>query len=316
MTLDNLTQLQKAAIEGEVAKAFSTARHNSEILYRIYIILRHTPEEFKAYIPEILKEFIELDPMLVQRVVFEATAEEVPIWLWVDKVIADIKLSIKLATMDGMICDIDADKKLIQKKIVKSAFVFFVRKTAMLCTKAAKDLCLKIMNEENLELDFLEDVCFTLIPKIEEMEQTEVMPLDAFHTEFDIRDTLSFKVEKEILEPKEEKKPKPSKYKEVEMVNLEKNGMEVRAYRIDLPKNEKAVSDAVNQIMEELIKKGDPGEEKATKYAVTKEYSNSPVSTTLKTFDTEAEAESYKEQLEKGYPELMKSCRIKVKKVR
>ena len=36
MTLENLTQLQKIAIEGEVAAALSTAKHNPEILYRIY----------------------------------------------------------------------------------------------------------------------------------------------------------------------------------------------------------------------------------------------------------------------------------------
>lgn len=313
MTLDNLTQLQKTAIEGEVAKALSTARHNPEILYRIYIISRNAPEAVKPYVSEIVKELVGINPLLLKRVALEALAEEVPIWLWVEKAVADIKLSIKLAVMDGMICDVEADKKLMQKKIVKSSFVFFVRRVATVCTKAAKDLCRYIIEKEGLELDFLEDVCFTLMAEIDELEPTEVMSMDAFHSEFDIRDLLSYKLETDIIEKHSEVPEEPVEIEEIGTV--EDGDTQAVAFKIDLPKDFKEAD--INKIMKEILcKSKKPKENKTAKYAVTKEYSNSPVSTTLKTFETEAEAESYKEQLEKGYPELMKSCTIKIKKVK
>ena len=303
MTLDNLTQLQKTAIEGEVAKALSTARHNPEILYRVYAIMRNIPKELQGYVSEIIKEFVELSPSMLKRVTLEAVAEEVPIWLWIDKVVADVKLSIKLASMDGMICEAEADKKLMQKKIVKSAFVFFVRKTAMTCTKAARDLCRHVLDEEGLELDFLGDVCFSLIAEIDELEQSNVMPLDTFHTEFDIRDLLSFKVETNVIESHDE-----AQEQEVE---TQKTSPE------DFVEDLNKASETLNKIVIELLGQSTPSEkEKPEKYAVTKEYANSPVSTTLKTFNTEAEANSYKEQIEENYPDLMKSCKLKVKKVR
>ena len=39
MTLENLTQFQKIALEGEIAKAIATARHDPDILYKYYIML-------------------------------------------------------------------------------------------------------------------------------------------------------------------------------------------------------------------------------------------------------------------------------------
>ena len=334
MELDNLTQLQKAAIEGEVAKAYSSAKHNEEILYRFYTMLKSAPKDTVTYIIEITQEMIEIKEELINRVILETSSDEPPVWLWINKLIADIKLSLKLATSDGLICDIEADKKLMQQKIIKSAFIVFVRKAAIVCTRAARELCRYIIDEEPLDLDFLADTCFALIAEIDELPVTEKMPDSLFHSEFDIRNMLSFRMEKEIIE-KRNKRDEIEKESERQAKDISKkldnalneaiitkvnqdDSMDATVYavRMAMADKEGFMADAVSGIMKQILNEQlkTPKAMKTAKYAVIKEYANSPVSTTLKSFDTEEEAESYKEKIEKGFPELMKSCTLRIKK--
>ena len=340
MNLENLTQLQKAAIEGEVAKVYASTRHNAEVLYRLYTMLKNAPKETTSYILEVTRDLVDIKEELIDRVVLEAKVEEPPLWLWIDKTIADIKLSLKLAVAEGMICDVDVNKKLMQQKIVRSAFVSFGRKIALACTKAAKELCRHIIEKEPLELDFLSDICFSLMAEIDELPPTETMTDAVFHSEFDIRNMLNFRIEKEIMEKRNsrderdhevEKQAKEINSKMEKAINeaivmpvseAHDDSMDATVYAVKMAVNEsegfmaEAVSKVMKQILDEQLKTEKAMKAKEAKYAVIKEYANSPVASTLRTFDTEAEAESYKEKLEESFPELMKSCTLKVKKVK
>lgn len=336
MTMENLTQLQKAAIEGEVCKAYSSARHNPEILYRLYTMLVSAPEDVKEYIIAVSKEVIEVKEDLLNKVILEATANEVPLWLWIDKVVADIKLSIKLACADGMVGDAELNKKAVQKSIVKSAFVCFCRSIAMKCTKAAKALCQHIIDEEPLDLDFLADVCFSLIAEINELEPTNDIPKELIHTEFDIRNMLSFKIETEVLEKRakdyekeksQSDEPKPDEDIAKELAEaldqVEYGGKNITIVNISGAPKDSLLADAVSRTIAHVLdeqlksKKATKQAEKAKEcWAVVKEYKGeNSVSSTLRTFDTEVEAQSFKEGIEKSYPELMKSCTLKIKKL-
>ena len=55
---ENLTYLQKAAIKGEIAFALSTAAHNAEMKYRVYLILKEVDEKYKGLILSCVKESI------------------------------------------------------------------------------------------------------------------------------------------------------------------------------------------------------------------------------------------------------------------
>lgn len=340
MNLDSLTQLQKAAIEGEVARTYVSARHNSEILYRLYTILKNAPKDMLPYILEVTRELVGIKEELITKVVLESTVEEPPLWLWIDKTVDDIKLSLKLASAEGMMCDIEADKKLMQQKIVRSAFIAFGRKIALACTRAAKELCRHIIDEEPLELGFLEDVCFSLIAEIDELPVTEAMTDNVFHTEFDIRNMLSYRIEKEIMEKRngreDEEHELDEQSKEISdrmekainealvmpVAENHDDSMDATVYAVKLAVSEKeglmadAVSKVMKQILDDQLKTKKAMKTKEAKYAVIKEYANSPTASTLKVFNTEAEATSYKEQLEENFPDLMKSCTLKVKKVK
>lgn len=339
MELENLTQLQKTAIEGEIAKAYSTARHNAEILYRLYTMLKSAPKDVTPFIVQVTKELVDIKEELIEKTILETLAEEPPLWLWIDKTIADIKLSLKLAMADGMICDAELDKKTVQQKIVRSAFIAFARKIAMACTKAARSLCRYIIDEEPIELGFLEDVCFSLIAEIDELEPTEQITDAVFHAEFDIRNMLSFRIEKEVMEKRDKREENKKSIKEqakeinkrmdkvidealvMPVTEVHNDAADATVYAVKMAVGDEGyMAEAVNKVMQKILNEQFSSEKamkaKENKYAVIKEYANSPVSTTLKAFSTEAEAESYKEKLESSFPELMKSCTLKVKKVK
>ena len=96
MNLDNLTQLQKIAIEGEVAQALYTAIHDEDVLYRLYVILKKTPKELGYYVLEVMRNLTSIKEEKLYKVIAEVSSDEFPLWIWINKVIADIKFSLGL----------------------------------------------------------------------------------------------------------------------------------------------------------------------------------------------------------------------------
>ena len=328
MTLENLTQLQKIAIEGEVASALTTAKHNPEILYRIYTMLKKAPKDIGEYILDVSRDITSIDEELFNKVVLEVSSDSVPVWLWIDRTVADIKLSLTLAEADGMICKAEIDKKLAQKKVIKSAFVSFCRTAAMTYPAAARELCYHIMNEEPLALDFLGDTCFALIEEINELPEKDKVPEEIIHMTFDVRNTLSYRIETQVLEKLNKakaRKSKATKVNEDKKLELQKviDDEEVTAYAASLPEVGKdgflaeAVTNVIAQVLNDQLKtdKAKRVEAREAQYAVVKEYKGSDISSTLRTFKTEAEAEGFKDKIESQFPELLKSCTIKIKRM-
>ena len=91
MNADNLTYLQKVALKGDIAHALVTCSHDADIKFRFYMILKSVTKELRPFVLEALKEAVLLNEDELNRVYFETLTDEVPVWLWTDKVIADIK---------------------------------------------------------------------------------------------------------------------------------------------------------------------------------------------------------------------------------
>lgn len=298
MTLDDLTQLQKIAIEGEVAKALATARHNPEVLYRLYVMLKNAPKDISQYVIEVVKNITEVDRADLDRVLLELSNSERPLWIWIKRTIADLKLSLMFASVDSMANVADTDRMEIQKKIIKSAFVHFCRSTLMLSTVAVRELCQTIINEEPLTLDFLQDVCFTMINTVAEMPETDEVSENLFHSAFSTQDMLNFRFEKEMIEKGEAKASGKSKAKEDMYVIKEPETKEEEEYL------SKAISDAVTKVVKKY--------EKGKKFAVVKRYEGSKVSTVLKCYENRDKAEAFIRTVKEEYPELLKSCTLTI----
>lgn len=325
MTLENLTQFQKIALEGEIAKAVSTAKHDPEILYRYYVILKRSPKEIIGYIKEIFRDLVEVDQALLDKVTLEALMDEAPVWLWIDRVVADLKLSITLACAD-QVGHVSMNKKDVQKKVLKSTFVFFCRKCSMLSSSAVKQLCNYIINEESIELGFLEDACFTLLEQLGQLPEDEKINPDIIHMALDLRDQLSYKVETDVLEKLKEmplvvetseeisenfnnvvqEEPKEEKSKIVHIATVDLSQVD------NTTDVSKAISDKIAEILNEQLKSSQAVKQEE-KWTVYKSYGG--YETALKTFNTEEEADNFIDNITKSFPELKNSCKFSKKKI-
>lgn len=296
VSLENITQLQKIAIEGEMAKAISTARHDEEILYRYWAILKKAPRELSYLLVQIFRDMVDIKQELLDKVTLEVSLDIAPLWLWVEKTVADLKLSMKLACADQL-GDASINRKALQKKLIKSAFVFFVRDTAMISPTAALALCNHIINEEPLELGYLEDVCFALIPEISELDQDEKVNEEVIHTMFDINKVLSYKIETEVLEGHGKKK---------KSVKSELKNKDIEDGFVDF-------SEMLKKTINEILETQQEEEKKETgKFIVIKEYEGCDVSTPLRECNSQEEAEQFIESMKKQFPELLKTVHFRI----
>lgn len=301
VSLDSITQLQKIAIEGEIAKVLSTARHDEEILYRYWSVLKKAPKELSYLLVQIVRDMVDIKPELLNKVTLEVSLDIVPLWIWLNRTTADLKLSMKLACADS-ICEASIDRKNLQKKLIKSAFVFFVRDIAMLSPTAATALCNHIINEEPIELGYLEDICFALLPEIAELDQDEKVKEEVIHTVFDINKLLSYKIETDVLE-KRDKRVKETPVKEME--NAVKAELEADGF-IDF-------SEMLKKTINEILEAQKDEEGKGTgKFIVVKEYDGCDVSTPLRECNSEEEAKQFIESMKKQFPELLKTVHFRI----
>ena len=322
ITSNNITALQKIALEGEIAKALSTARHDAEILYRYYILIKNTPKELSYLLVQIFRDMTDIKQELLDRVMLETSLDITPVWIWLDKVVADLKLSIKLACSDSM-GEASMDRKELQKKLVKSAFVYFCRKVAMVSPTAAQQLCRHVIDEEPIDLAFLEDACFALIPEIQELEQDEKVSDTVLTLMFDIGEVLSYRVETEVLEKRADDKEgtKEEKVEDIEegkpIKLMDKDGVSVYAAKVNFEDNGQAsLSEIFKETINKIIKEREAKEQTETgKFMVVKEYDGCDVVTPLRECDSEEEAHKFIDSMKKQFPELTKTVKFRVRKI-
>ena len=310
---DNLTNLQKVALKGEVAYAVSTATHDSEIKYRIYAILKDIEEEYKLFLLEAFKEAVTFDEEIVDRLYLETLSNRVPVWLWVEKAKDDIKEALRLTELTST-SKTSIDKLEEKKKIIESAFVNFARGALLISPDAAEQLFDEILSDP--DLDFLHVSCFYLRSSCEEVRDSgrveDKIPEELMNCHFDIRDMLNFRVESEGLELL-------NKGRDIRRV-IKKPKKVIKAEAIDITPDmtEDEISELINKkvfsVFKELINE-EPKEQKF-KYIVNKVFTNTQISTTIRVCDTREEAEKFIEKIKKEYPELQHTCDFFISKER
>ena len=207
MMEEKLTSIQQIALEGEIALALSSSKHDADIKLRIYYILKELrkSEEFKPAVLEIIRNAVTFDSSIVDRLNLESRTEGVPSWLWVDKAIADIKLSLKTGELTFSESSMSIDRKEERKKLVRSAFVRFGRASLIVSPYSANLLFNSIL--EDNDLDFLHSVCFYLkeiyTNAISEGHiKGDETDKRIFNVEFTLEDILNINAETEALKRK------------------------------------------------------------------------------------------------------------------
>ena len=306
---DKLTYMQQVALEGEVAYAVSTALHNEELKVRIYLILKEVREDLRGFCIEAIRKMTKFPEGELEKVLWELTQEEVPLWLWVDKYIADIKFGIFKGELTNTPENkLSIDKKEAKLSLIKSAFNRSIREISICCSTAARELLTRVLGED--ELEFLHPSCVFCLQELQSLEELRPpksrIPSTIFDMNFDIKSLLSFVMETEALE-------RATKTSE-KVADKAKNLIE-KAKKADkegfIEALDEVISSVIGETIEELADKENNASEKGngkTRYIVMKRFNQSNLQIPLQDFATRSEALVFVDELIKNFPELKKVC--------
>ena len=319
---ENLTYLQKVALKGEIGFALSTSAHDAEIKFRTYLILKEVNKKYKPFVIDCIKDSATFDETIIDKICLEIANGTVPVWLWVDEVISDIKLHLSIpdtgSTLTGS--KLSINRMTERKNIIESAFLYFAREALMISTSASESLFDEILNDYDLE--FLHGACFYLkscIPEIEALKKQDEVPEKLLSCQFDIRKTLSFVVESKALSLIDKKDsyheestiPTPPEKRNYNG-NFEVSGN----FTVSNSVPRENVSGYISKKITELLA-GDPVNPSQptshdTIFIVKKVFTDSGISTDICTRGTYEEAVNFIEKIKKEYPELLNTCKFEI----
>ena len=329
---ENLTYLQKTALKGEIAFALSTAAHNAEIKFRTYLILKEVEDKYKPFIIECIKESITFDETIIDRIYLETVNNTIPVWLWIEEIIADIKMHLRMADagLAGITGErIGINKVQERKNLIESSFIMFAREALILSPTACEQLFDEVLSDYDLE--FLHNACFYLkssVPEVKELRRNIIdeVPEELMSCVFDIKKMLSFTIESKALKMlNRAEKKSTSKYKipkEIPSFSSINGEALSECTEMESTITHEELSQYISEKIAELFEgKATPSQSNqvpnhsGTVYVVKKVFTDSGISTNIRVCRTEEEAIDFVKKIVREYPELIRTCEFQVERV-
>ena len=319
MSYENLTELQKIALKGELSAIFSFAHSDEDLKLKIYRILKESDEQYKPLFLEAIKESVSLNEEEIMRLFFMGSMGEIPLSLWIEKTIEDIKYYLNAPDLSYKNFKLALNKKEERRNIITSAFITFARKTIMTSPSAVLQLINKIF--EDNELEFLHTSCIYLQGGCTDVKNfkccSDEISESILKCELDPHDIMSLGIETECLN----KIDKDSLYKETpkapenEKIVAVSKGIVIDTDKQKLSPEElsqflgKQVMELFNSIYPIEVEEPKNSESKLS-YVVQKEFNNTDIKTDIRKCDSEKEALEFIEEIKKAYPELQRTCKF------
>ena len=183
----------------------------------------------------------------------------------------------------------------------------------MVSPTAAITLCNHILNEEPVELGFLEDACFALLTEVGELDVDEKVNEAVLGTTFDTSKILSYKVETNVIEKRNQRDMEETNG-DIKTSDKTDKGTTLTSTQVSLDSFEPVdISQLLQKTIAEILEAQTKAEDKTSgKFIVVKEYEGCDVSTPLRECNSEEEAEKFIESMKKQFPELVKTVRFKI----
>ena len=326
MIEEQLTYLQKTALKGEIGFALSTSSHDTEIKFRTYLILKEVEDKFKPFIIECIKEAVTFDETIIDRIYLEILNGTVPVWLWIEEAIADIKIHLTSAQISSSVLTglkLSIDKLQERKNLIESAFVLFAREAMMISPLAVEQLLGEVL--EDNDLSFLQSACFYLkesCKEIQKFKNSEEVPDKLMSCVFDIKKILSFGIETKELSRLNRFENKQRTYEKITKQPLptEITG-EVLAegsFTVTSEEISQYISEKIAELFEGNVSNHSylkPKQPSSTVYVVKKVFTDSGISTDIRVCRSEEEAVNFIKKIIKEYPELTNVCEFQVERI-
>lgn len=330
-----LTYLQKVTLKGDIAHALISCSHDADVRLRLYIILKTISKETRPYVLDIFKEAITLSEDDFNRVYFETFTEKVPLWLWTDKVLEDIKKNLRSDPLEYVVTKISVDKIKEKKHLIENAFIAFVRRVTLVSPKAASELLNRITEDD--ELSFLSTSCFYLrqfiqefISKNKKYVKMDEVSSDVLNLEFNINLSLSSPIDEGISQVTEEdfrSSSEDTEDTEEEQDNFENSNKQVISEKIIIAGSitPEELSSYLSQKIIEKLNATQSNQttnhemynrkEQKIKYQIQKIWLDSKVETAITSFSSKEEAEKFIQNIKNEFPEQEGICDYFVKKI-
>ena len=316
MTYENLTNLQKIALKGQIARLLLASIHDADLKVNIYRMLLECDKQYRGLFFEAIKESVKLDEETLNRIYFEVLNKSTPVYLWIECVIEDIKWMTNPYNTLTALSKISIDKAKEKQNMLTSMFIRFVR-NVILASPDAVELLLKAIQEDT-KLEFLYPSCVYLQDCLQEVKNSE------FYSSDNISDEI-FKYSLNMAEPlslAEETSKLTSSFnnRKTKKSNYETPKSIIQITKIDLGNyshelSEEMPSDFPKEELQKLIDYLIPPKEKShekVSYVVQKAFKNTNIKEDLRQCDTEEEAEKYIEEINEKDPDLQRTCEFKI----
>lgn len=322
---ENLTYLQKVALRGEIAFALSTSAHTTEMKYRVYLILKEVDEIYRPLILDCVKEAVTFDESIIDCIYLEVLNDTVPVWLWVEEAIADIKMHLTIAEPTFSMLTgskLSLNKKTERKNIIESAFIMFVREAMMISPEAAEQLLDQVSNDYDLE--FLQKACLYLregwseIMNLKKERDLNDAPDELMSCLFNIKRMLSFAIETKSLNniKKRSKNYQKITNQPLPTEDTQRNIVIQGNFTVDNAITHEQLSQYISDKIAELFEGPSSSPSKTspsnTVYVVRKVFTDSGLYTDIRTCTTEEEAVNFVKKIVREYPELTNICEFQV----
>lgn len=307
--------MQRAAIEGEMAYLIATSNSDSDILFRLYFVLSEADDSLKGLILECFKSLVKFPEETYARILGEVSTKTVPLWLWENKVLDDIKEVLKHGESFESSCPI-MEKRDLRKAIIKSAFILFCKRLCSFSVTVPINLCRKVLADNSL--DFLHSSCFALIRDLSEavemgvvsLEDSQKNLIEVLNMSFDAKDILSYRIEVSALEylNNMDNKLNDKGSSEDTPVTSKDSISESTEDSMQSPKKESELDEILSNLIMKHNKEITKGRKRKNPFVVRKIFSDKQTIVTLKTFKALKEAEDYVEKIVDECPELTSTC--------
>lgn len=318
MSYENLTQLQKIALKGELAAIFSFAHSDADLKLKIYRILKESDEQYKPLFLDAIKESVSLEEEEIMRLLFMGSIDEVPLSLWIEKTVEDIKYYLTAPDLLYRNFKLALDKKEERKSIITSAFISFARRVIMTSPEAVLQLINKILRDD--ELEFLFPPCIYLQEGCADIKNfkyySSEISENILKCEFDPRDILSLGTETDCLNntnKNDDSEDIPRKSKQSDKIITVSKDIVINGNTQKLSQEELSqfLGEQVMMLFNSIHSIEEPkNSEGKLYYVVQKEFNNTDIKTDIRKCNSEKEALEFIEEIKKAYPELQRTCKF------
>ena len=302
---ENLTEIQKIALQGEVARTLLSSTNQAELKLNIFFLLDEAKPEYRDVLLRTLRESTDLDKETLESIYFYVTKNITPINLWIATIVAEMKRM--LSNSGDMLFKTESlpfDKNTEKKNLLKSMFMYFVKKLVLISPDAVEMLLDNLLQDTTF--DFLKSTSIFIKEFCQEVKNskfyTPEISKEILKYSISATGMLSYENEmNRISENLEQEKSIP----EEDDLNPKKTIKIVQINQVMNPEEAKALIEHF-ALLEE-------NDEKIS-YVVQKVYKNTNLKIDIRPCESEKEAEEYIDKINKEYPELNETCKFIISK--